>query len=61
MDIKKVDYKVKYKGEEDTDIIQGKTYQCIEEAYLDGELFSLGIIDETGEDYQYNPADFEKL
>lgn len=61
MDIRKVDYKVKYIGEEDIDITPGKIYKCVEEAYLNGELLSLGIIDETKKEYQYSPEAFVKM
>ena len=56
---KVVDYKVKYKGETDIDIINGKVYQCVMECYEDGELFTIGVVDESGEYYQYDPGDFD--
>lgn len=35
--------------------------ECIAEYYRNGELFSLSVIDDTEEDYQYSPKAFEKV
>ena len=61
MEIKEVNYYVRYIGKSDSAIKNGKTYECIAEYYRNGELFSLSVIDDTEEDYQYSPKVFEKV
>lgn len=62
MDRIKVNYTVIYKGDETLDLTPGEKYECIGEVYTkDGELHDLAIIDESGEDYLYDPDDFEKV
>lgn len=61
MERRKVNYKVIYKGEETDDIITGKVYECIAEVYdEENQLHDLAVIDESEEDYLYDPEDFEK-
>ena len=62
MERRKVNYKVKYIGEEMDDLITGKIYDCIAEVYdEDNQLHDLAVIDESEEDYLYDPEDFEKV
>ena len=61
MKIKEVNYYVRYIGKSDSAIKNGETYECIAEYYRNGELFSLSVIDDTEEDYQYSPKAFEKV
>jgi hypothetical protein len=61
MERRKVNYKVIYKGEETDDSITGKVYECIAEVYdEENQLHDLAVIDESEEDYLYDPEDFEK-
>lgn len=62
MERRKVNYKVIYKGEETDDLIPGKIYNCIAEVYdEENQLHDLAVIDESEEDYLYEPEDFEKV
>lgn len=61
---RKTNYRVMYNGEETIDLKPGKVYQCIAEVYDEennNELNDLAIVDESGEDYLYDPEDFEKV
>ncbi len=56
-----IKYHVKYTGEETVDLTPGIIYECIAECYWNDNLHDLRIIDESGEDYLYNPEDFKKV
>lgn len=59
---RKVDYKVRYKGEETIDLEPGQIYLCVAEVYEDDNtLHDLAVIDDSGEDYLYDPIDFERV
>ncbi len=61
MERRKVDYEVIYRGEETVDLEPGKKYKCVAEVYdEDNKLHDLAVIDESDEDYLYDPEDFEK-
>ncbi len=55
-----VDYEVIYTGEETTDLEPGQKYRCVGEVYENGKLHDLAVIDESEEDYLYDPEDFKK-
>ena len=57
----KVNYKVKYIGEQTLDLTPGQIYQCIAEITEDFQKGYLGIIDESGDSYVYSPSMFEKV
>lgn len=62
MERRKVNYKVIYKGEETDELIPGKIYNCTAEVYdEENQLHDLAIVDESEEDYLYDPEDFEKV
>lgn len=62
MERRKINYKVIYKGEETIDLEPGEVYECVAEVYdEDDQLHDLAIIDDSGEDYLYDPEDFEKV
>ena len=62
MERRKVDYEVIYRGEETDDLEPGKKYKCVAEVYdEDYKLHDLAVIDESEEDYLYDPEDFEKV
>ena len=61
MEVKQVNYYVKYLGTSDSSIQNGEVYECIAEWYRDGKLLSLAVIDDTEEDYLYSPKAFEKV
>ena len=51
--------KVKYLGESDPlELINGKVYDVVGIEEMDGEKFYM-VVDETGEDYPYEPEQFE--
>ena len=53
--------KVRYIGESDPlELINGKTYDVVSTQEMDGEQFYM-VIDETGENYPYEPSDFEVI
>ena len=60
MEIKEVNYYVRYIGKSDSAIKNGGPYECVTVYYRNGELFSLSVIDDTEEDYQYSTKAFEK-
>lgn len=61
MEVKQVDYYVKYIGKSDASIQNGETYECVAEWYENGKLLSLAVIDESKEDYLYSPKAFERV
>lgn len=62
MEEKKVNYKVRYRGDDQLEIKKGKIYTCVAEWYdEDGKLDTLSVIDDTKEDYLYEPILFEKV
>lgn len=61
VEVKTVNYYVKFIGKSDSAIKNGKTYRCIAECYKNGKLLSLSVIDDTEEYYQYSPKAFEKV
>lgn len=64
MERRKVTYEVIYNGKAEpktVDIIPGKRYKCIAEVYDGKNLHDLAIIDESEEDYLYDPEDFKKI
>lgn len=51
--------KVRYLGESDPlELIKGKVYDVTEQQKMDGEMYYM-VIDETGDDYPYEPDNFE--
>ena len=61
---RKTNYKVKYLGEETIDLKPGEIYQCTAEVFDDdnnNELHDLAIIDDSGEDYLYDPEEFKRV
>ena len=61
MVIKNVNYFVKYNGQTDSTITNGETYKCVSESYYNDRLLSIGVIDDTNEEYQYSPEVFDKI
>ncbi len=61
MERRTVNYEVIYMGEETTDLEPGKKYKCVAELYENGNLHDLAVIDDSEEDYLYNPEDFKKI
>lgn len=59
---RKVNYKVRYTGEETIDLKPDKIYECIAEVYDENnELHDLAVIDDSQEDYLYDPDSFELI
>lgn len=59
---RKVNFKAIYKGEETIDLEPGKVYTCVAEVYDDkNQLHDYAIVDDSGEDYLYDPSEFEKV
>ena len=50
-----------YNGETDSTITNGETYKCVSESYYNDRLLSIGVIDDTNEEYQYSPEVFDKI
>lgn len=51
--------KARYLGESDPlELIHGKVYDVVGQEEIDGILCFM-VVDETGEDYPYEPEDFE--
>ena len=61
MEIKYVNYYVKYIGKSDSSIQNGEIYECVAEWYKNGNLISLAVIDDSEEDYLYSPMAFERV
>ena len=62
MERRKIKYKVIYRGAETDELITGKVYDCVAEVYdEDNKLHDLAVIDESDEDYLYDPEDFERV
>ena len=61
MVVKNVSYLVMYNVETDSTITNGETYKCVSESYYNDRLLSIGVIDDTNEEYQYSPEVFDKI